>query len=385
VTDLSDLLDVDLLSRHVVNGYVREAHHPTEPLRIYNYTAKTQWSRTWDGVTTQCRGLMVGADDQVVARPFAKFFNLSDYQTDDPTVGPIELEPPIEVYEKVDGSLGIAYRQPSDGRLAWATRGSFVSDQAVWATAFWHAQEREFAFDLDRVTVLAEIVYPDNRIVVDYAGAAYLALLAVLDIATGEQVLPSAARADVPTTWAGGPVVGSLGQLVDLDISSLPVLDNAEGFVLLSADRRTRVKCKLPEYVRLHALLTGVTERHIWDRLSQGESLAPLRELVPDEFLAWVDRVEAKLRAERDALEFECRTAFQAVLDETRRTTATADEREYRKAFALLAVKQRHASALFTMLDGRSEKLNAYLWLCVKPEADLPFTLDADVETAPEP
>ncbi|HRF99146.1 MAG TPA: hypothetical protein PLZ51_28235, partial [Aggregatilineales bacterium] len=66
---------------------------------------------------------------------------------------------------KMDGSLGILYRW--QGAYYIATRGNFDSDQAIWATIFLRTH-----YDLhnlaDEYTLLFEIIYPDNRIVVNY-------------------------------------------------------------------------------------------------------------------------------------------------------------------------------------------------------------------------
>ena len=48
----------------------------------------------------------------------------------------IESDAPVEVTDKMDGSLGILYRRP-DGVCAIATRGSFASDQALEANKIW--------------------------------------------------------------------------------------------------------------------------------------------------------------------------------------------------------------------------------------------------------
>jgi RNA ligase len=67
----------------------------------------------------------------------------------------------------MDGSLGILYKV--DGKPYLATRGSFVSDQAVAGTAMLHERYGDYEFE-DGFTYLFEIIYPENRIVIDYKG-----------------------------------------------------------------------------------------------------------------------------------------------------------------------------------------------------------------------
>lgn len=393
--NLADLLDTDLLHAHIAGGLIRVQRHPTEPLRILNYTQRCQWAHAWDPVTRICRGLIVDDDDGIVARPLEKFFNLSEHQGVDPHAGPLHLEPPIAVYEKLDGSLGVAFRQPSDGRVAWATRGSFTSEQALWATAFWRAREAEAAEeaeaagvpvpelipDLSVVTVLAEIIYPGNRIVVDYGDATQLVLLAVLDIESGRHLFPPTAGAPPleaeQQVWTAGSITSHMGYLDDVGPGTLPEIDNAEGFVLLGAND-VRVKVKFPEYLRLHALLTGITARTIWEHLRTGTSIDRMRESVPDEFLAWVDRTVDELHGNLALARGEVTNQYEKLLRATGLDPDAGITRDDRKAFAIEAAKGPHAHAMFLLLDGNDEKLDTYLWAQVRPERTTPFTVDPD-------
>lgn len=101
--------------------------------------------------TKACRGLIVDAENWIVQRPFEKFFSIE------------QLEP-FDVYDKLDGSLGILYWVGDEPAIA--TRGSFISDQAKRGTEFLRARKD---LNLDRrYTYLFEIIYPENRVVVNY-------------------------------------------------------------------------------------------------------------------------------------------------------------------------------------------------------------------------
>jgi RNA ligase len=187
-----------LLPEMLREGYVCVQRHPTVPLYIYNYTSKAQYERVWNEVTLQCRGLILDANGRVVARPFRKFFNLEEVQ--DLPAGP------FEVYEKLDGSLGILYWLGDEAYLA--TRGSFASEQSRRANGILQARYRHVLPRLDRGhTYLFEIIYPENRIVVNYGGREDLVLLAVVDTATG---------AELPLPEVGFPVVERYDGLTDL-------------------------------------------------------------------------------------------------------------------------------------------------------------------------
>jgi len=113
-------------------------------------------------VTISCRGLIVDTETgEVIIRPFQKFFNYEEV----PNEVPWETSEYIYVQEKMDGSLGILFRYKDDWILA--TRGSFTSTQAVRGMEILKSK-----YDLNKfehtVAYLVEIIYPENRIVVDY-------------------------------------------------------------------------------------------------------------------------------------------------------------------------------------------------------------------------
>jgi len=123
----------DEIKPYIEKKLVSEQVHPEDPdIRIFNYTQTVQFSKAWDDVTRQCRGLILNVKTgEVLARPFPKFFNYGEHIQNAWTI-PDEV--PI-ISEKLDGSLGILYSL--NGKSWIATRGSFMSDQAIWATEWW--------------------------------------------------------------------------------------------------------------------------------------------------------------------------------------------------------------------------------------------------------
>ncbi|MFF2195481.1 RNA ligase [Streptomyces sp. NPDC058157] len=397
---LHDLLPAQALAEAVDAGHVTRKRHPELPLSIYTYTRTAQYERVWNQVTVRCRGLV--ADDAtgaVVALPLPKFFNVGEHASGQP-YAPALPDEPFEVYDKVDGSLAVVFHYA--GRWHVASKGSFVSTQATWA------QRRLDACDTTALvpgtTYLAEILYPQNRIVVDYGDRRDLVLLAAFELTGAEVPLAEAAA-----HWAGiGSVVKvwpamPLPELLALtESNTLPGGGeasgmDAEGFVLRFASG-VRAKAKLSEYVRLHKLLTGVTERDVWrshgiqrfagtsaKRLAQGLGLSlaelggirsrggrpldALLEQVPDEFDTWVREVIAGLEEEFERRERE--------IDDTyKRFAHLADDRG---AFAR-AVREVPdgdlRGAMFMRLDGRTTEL--VTWRAVRPATADPFTTDEE-------
>ncbi|MEU6890498.1 T4 RnlA family RNA ligase [Streptomyces sp. NPDC046557] len=394
---LHDLLPAQELKAAIDAGHVSRKAHPELPLSIYTYTRTAQYERVWNRVTTRCRGLV--ADDttgRIVALPLPKFFNVGEHESDLP-YAPALPDEPFEVYDKVDGSLGVVFHYAGAWRVA--SKGSFISEQATWAQR--RLDGRDTTHLVAGVTYLAEILYPQNRIVVDYGDRRDLVLLAAFDQDGTEVPLAEAARhwgdiGSVVTVWPAMP----LAELLTLtDSNTLPggapaTGTDAEGFVLRFASG-LRAKAKIAEYVRLHKVLTGVTERDIWrghgvqrfaglpaKQLAQalgcavadieawgGKPLDALLDQVPDEFDAWVRAVIARLEDAAAQREHAIDEAFGALAH------LAADRGAFARAAKALP-DSRLRAALFLRLDGKQTEL--VTWRAVRPESADPFTTDEE-------
>ncbi len=333
------------LRQHIADGFVIVRQHPTADLYILNYAAKTQFERAWDEHTLACRGLIMNGLGEVVARPFPKFFNLDEVVM----TGQIPTLPdePFVAYEKLDGSLGILYWIGDTPFIA--TRGSFMSEQAQWATNLLHTRYAAIWPLLDRAkTYLFEIIYPENRIVVHYGDRQDLVLLAVIDTATGAETN------DLPDI--SFPIVRLFDGYTDMAAIRAVQIDNEEGFVLRFASG-LRVKVKFAEYVRLHRILTQVSSRNIWEYLATNQPFNEILERVPDEFYDWVKKTSDKFTAQYQAIETECKAVFR-VLDS-------------RKETAMYFQTQRYPAILFLMLDNRP--YSATIWKLLRPVYERPF------------
>lgn len=324
--------------------YIGVQKHPLYDLFIYNYSEKAQYERRWTDETRQCRGLIMDSHDRIVARPFPKFHNLEEMGED--WVAPAE---DFAVTMKLDGSLGISYATPQGIQIA--TRGSFTSDQAVHATKLFQERYSALPWEAEKYTYLFEIIYPTNRIVVDYGDLDDLILLAVIDTQAGQDVpLPD---------WFPNRVTTYDG-ITDLSTLKGMAKDNEEGFVARFASG-LRIKVKFDEYVRLHRLITGVNARRIWELLSTGGSIDELIQRVPEEFEAWVRLMVGDLRRRYEDIELHCLRFFEA------HRHLLGD----RKAYAAAALQHPHTGILFAMAD--EKPYEQAIWKLIKPAAERPF------------
>ena len=341
---LSQIMPLGLLDEMIESGFVKRHEHSNGDLYGLNYTAAAQFERVWNDATINSRGIIVTTDGQVVARPFPKFFNLEERPGDHE----LYEDQPFTLFEKFDGSLGIHYKW--NGQHHIATRGSFESDQAQWATDWYRKHRHEDSqHPIDGATDLYEIIYPENRVVVDYGDRRDLQFLATIDNQTGHTVRtsdPVALEGDVPSLTS----VKSLYKALDTG--------NFEGFVALFSDGY-RVKIKLDEYVRRHKIKASLTNRSIWETLSTGDRIAEIIEMCPDEFHHWIRQTEKSLRDEFNFI-------VNASYEQHARILNEIGPSPDRKAFAMEAVRSSDPSVQFALFDCKD--ISPMVWKMVRPE-----------------
>lgn len=347
MTTLDSLFDRSLFDAMVDGGFVRVQTHPVLPLSIANYSEKTQFENAWNSVTLTCRGLIYDAAGAVVARPYRKFFNYGDTAN----TGVLDLSAPAVVTDKLDGSLGISYPTP-DG-LAVATRGSFASDQALHATQLLQSRYRHFEAR-PGTTYLWEILYPSNRIVVDYGDVDDLILHGAIATATGH-IYPAAEVDEWP-----GPRVTQFHYATLADALAAEPRTNAEGLVVMLGKEQTMVKIKQTDYVQLHRIITGLNAGTVWEWLGDGKTVGDLCATLPDDFHGWVEDLASELTFEAADLITTAAREHEATL---RSMSADWTRGDYARAIAANPSKPY----MFLLLDGNEAKARDLAWRAVKP------------------
>ena len=340
----TQLFKHDDLLQEIAEGYVRTRKHPTLPLEILNYSEKAQYEQRWNAVTRNCRGLIVDDAGNVVSRPWPKFWNLGEH--DGVKFPKIDLDAKCVTQDKVDGSLAVLFPTP-DGP-AIATRGSFESDQAKWATNWLRENFPDWKPD-PRTTYLLEIVYDANRIVLKYDFEG-LVLLGCHDTET------YALRHDA--LWPGRRAAVLPPRSVR-EALAMPDRDNAEGVVCTvgTGPRRVMVKIKQPDYVERHRVVTGLSEKAIWEAMSSGADVQSLVETMPDECHEWAREVAKKLFS-----------GYMAVLSVALDDFHNRPKGDSRAEFAQYAKRRDYPAILFRLFDGQGYA--DIIWNMLKPKGD---------------
>jgi len=364
---LTEMFSEAELQAQMDAAMVKATPDPSGRLTILNYTKRAQFTpELWNHVTDKCRGLIVDGAGNVVARPFEKFWNLNDARHPETLMENLPATAPL-LTRKMDGSLGVGYEL--DGRWQVATRGSFTSDQALWASQ-WLRMNSPSIWP-QGWTPLFEIVYPDNQIVVRYETSG-LVLLTLVEIETGEEIAYAELLRHGETNKI--PVV----EMFDRPLAECVTEDvrNEEGYVAAwPRPGRTplRVKIKYANYVRLHRLLTQTNAVTVWEMLRDGLDVAELTTDVPAEFRAWIDGMVQRFRGAYEAIEDSARSAIEAYPGEKQIVDA-----EQKKAFALyvLAEHKEHSAVMFAMAGGK--KYDAIVWKMIRPRGDEERTFKVD-------
>lgn len=388
---ISSFMDMENLAKRIQERYILKSTHPEGGLHIYDYSKSAQYvpGIIYDPEVEVCRGLITDLDGFVVARPFKKFHNIGMHaltESDSSTPGPrpLPLDLPFEVFDKMDGSLGILY--PYKGGHRVSTRGSFKSSQAIRATEIYQEKYKDQVIP-EGQTYLFEIIYPENQIVVSYPFSD-LVLLGVIDNVTGED-LP------FPASWPG-PVVksnhfNSFEEVASLHRTDPPGSKNSEGYVIRFSNGE-RAKVKFQDYLSLHRIATGTTALAVYSHLAASrmpeldgkkigwmlriadEDAAKLAELedpighlieaAPDELYAWLSSKINEYNAIIDADYDRHKVKFdelRAVHGDNRAAMAKAIKSSENKDF--------NQAVLFCFIDGSNPLFP--LWRLHKPPHEM--------------
>lgn len=344
-------IDWNVLNTYVKNKLIIINKHPEYDIWILNYSKEAQFSKTWDEYTMSCRGLVIDSEGNILARPFQKFKNYEEY---DPSE--IDWSQDFDAFEKMDGSLIILFYYELVSKWIVASRGSFTSEQALEAQKMIDVSLYD---KLEKyITYLFEIIYPQNRIVVNYGNRRELVLLALIETSTSYEI----PYENMFVTYSKYFTVVKKLELKSFDeLRKLINVgeDNKEGVVLRFANG-FRLKMKFAEYCRLHTIVTNVSNLTVWEHLKNNDDFEELLDRVPDEFNNWLKKTIDILKKEFNEIECQVLINFGEIHSSDR------------KSFAIEAIKlKKYTSILFKLYD--KKPYNELIWKMIRPVFSKPF------------
>jgi RNA ligase len=355
--------------------------HEDFPLEMFTYGREcVHGEGRWDAVTTKCRGIIYRTDtEEIIARPFEKFFNLrtmgmpsTDPETwcgNDGECGEesFYLTQP-EVWEKMDGFLATLYEW--EGKQYIASKGSFDSPHAKWATAWLNSTAYEW---LEGYTPVFEGISPNFRIVVNYENYEGLVLLALINNETGEE-----APAPILESYAYRNGLKTPKRFYmsweDAAEASNDETKNFEGYVLVWRRPGTapfRLKVKYADYLRLHRMISAVSPKAIYNCLASGKRDDLVEWTV--ESTPWFNKYVTKwvraLSLRHEEYMSQALAAYTEIREVNRIKVGQLPYENMgaeRKAYALEFARYPEIKGiLFAMLDGKDSA--AIAWKLVKP------------------
>lgn len=342
---MREIRDIDELSQLVQQGFTdwkslgEVTVKQNKDFLIFNYNENTEYQNRWNFFERISRGLIMHATTgEIVARSFDKFFNwrAQQYFTNAPIV---------RVMEKLDGSLGILYRQ-HDG-YAIATRGDLNNPQTKWAN------QKIQHFDLADLpleyTLIFELIYPKNRVIVDYGHRDELVLLAIRNRFTGEYLAWEQVGKIAQTYGFSLPQCYEFKQVEDILTQTAQLDGNAEGYIVEFADGQF-FKFKGQRYVELAQMEIGLSFKSVVEAVYH-DQLEKLKAKMPEEFLGQIDRWVEEIQQVTTQLYEHTQAAFEAAPKTTKKEFATWVMQHHREL----------SNYLFCLWDGKDLRQVIYL------------------------
>jgi RNA ligase len=347
--------DLSEFEKRVELGFLRKSEYKS--LILYGYTDKCTFERAWDEYTLIARGLILNKDTgDVVGKCIPKFFNLGEMEQ---TFLKNLPDLPYTVSEKVDGSLGIIFHY--EGEWHVSTRGSFYSDQAAKGAEL--LKKYNLSSIEPNTTLLAEIIYPQNRIIINYGDTEELVLLGAFRRNDGyehdhETVQYMAASMGMRMAKSYNYTIPEMIALQE----TLPKDD--EGFVV-RFENGTRVKIKGKEYLRIAKLMSSLSPIALWETMKGGKVDQTYLQQLPEE-----------LRKDYEPYVAELDQQYKNVLVTIALETVTHNLKnfgpDWRKNVGLYLANNdvKYSQGIFPFLLGKNDALDGYILKQIRPDGN---------------
>lgn len=324
---------------------------------IYTYTDKCVFEKHWDSITLNSRGHIFDVNTgERIACTFSKFFNLGERE--EVSFNKLPWDKPYEVYEKLDGWLGTLYRYGQ--KFYVASRGSFYSAGAKWASSF--IQQKDLGCINDEVTLVFEIITPEQKIILDYGGERNLYILAAFNRYTGEEY-----ERKTVEEWSkkiGVPIVKKYDSLKIEDCLDIARnVQEKEGFVIRFSNG-IRVKVKTDWYCKIAKIMANLTPISMWECMKEGKVSKEYLIDIPEELENLANEYKNKLEKQ-----------YEFVLEKIL-TTSSLLLNKYKNSRKELAIALKKEGPIirrscFVILDKKDKCINDIVMEVIYPKSNI--------------
>ncbi len=276
-------------------------------LILFDYSKSVQYEYDWDDITVNSRGIVFEeSTGKVVARPFRKFWNYEEHSDKYGAKIPKAYHPNYDgecmILDKSDGSCGICYFY--NNKWYVNTPGSFQSEQAIWAKEYLDENIKTELMNPNH-TYLFEIIYPENRIVVDYGELKTLRLTGIIETQTGNEFWIDYLQQEAKKLGFDVVEHFKFSSLDEMFKARTNLSVNEEGYVITYRNG-FKFKLKGEEYCKVHKAACSITPLSFWratDYITMRVSNEFI-EAIPEEFRTTVDTLcETIERLHKDVYE----------------------------------------------------------------------------------
>ena len=298
---------------------------------IFKYKDSCQYDKNWNDINKECRGIIWHLPTKkLIARPFAKFWNLNEFEY--LKIENLPFNEPHIIWEKLDGSM-VSVFLDINGKIKCATPGSLISEQSKWAKNWLeefftiNGNYHQFLHKLEEHTFIFEAIYPENLIVVNYGQRTELVLLAVRKL-NGEELHPNIVDEIARQFNFSRP--RRYNFIID-GLQTIPFESNSEGYVVHWPEKSLRVKIKGEEYTQLHRLRSTFSLKGVCEALSEG-NYGKLYSVLPNHLRTISDDIAAQLRTKFFTLKADVIAAYDSIKDlPTRKEKAIKIQKSFPK------------------------------------------------------
>jgi hypothetical protein len=293
-----------------------------------------------------------------VARPFEKFFNFADPGHPETLLPNLPKDVEATWLDKLDGSLGVLYSypngiaDPAGTTTGIASKGSFTSDYAVWATVWYHQHVLNPIWPFGCTPVFEMICQAIQTHVVLYDIPDQLILTAIINNETGEEL-------DYNMLWHYGRLNGlAVAEIFNFNkgLQAAYQADNIdrpnkEGYVASwprPGQPPLKIKFKHKTFLRLQKIVHAATPKKILEALVKRDY---------DTLQAWEDGLSFELAEYVRKWKDQFTEAYGRILVRARLAIGHGHDEWTRKDHAkfILMYYTHVASVAFAMLDGQDQ------------------------------
>jgi RNA ligase len=238
-----------------------------------------------------------------------------------------------------------------------STRGSLQSEQSQWATLFFRKHWGKLPIPQDW-TLLFEIIYPENRIVINYGERQTLVLLAAIHTESAQE-MPYSELQSFAQQFHFELVTRLPFSIPELCVWIPKLPYNQEGFVVHYPKSHLRVKFKGEAYLKLHKILNQITPKNIWKTMIEGKVSLPYLQEIPEEFRTWSLHLQENLESDYEKRKQEVQHLFQSLPPFSTRAQFAEHVKTKYPQFAPL---------LFALLDQNPKKIDFLLHKAMQPK-----------------